>query len=173
MQRRGYVASPDEIRITRQPDGETALIEYADDTIGGTHLKIGPALRTMTDADVLAVFNKTVAAMDEVRRSYKHVAIELPIGQSQIEWHDDSQQWSPRGHVLRCLIQDGGGDDGSEPLIEIDGKALTWSEFGRLLTTYAGCGMRIVFVPDDETHLKPTIRVGDPEELRRKHREER
>jgi hypothetical protein len=51
-------------------------------------------------------------------------------------------------------------------------KTLTWSEFGRLLTTYAGWGMRIVFVPDDETHQKPTIRIGDPEELRGKRREE-
>jgi len=173
MQRRRHVASPDEVRITRQPDGETALIEYADDTIGGTQLRIGPSLRTMSDAEVLAVFNKTVAAVDELRRCYKHVAIEVPIGQPQIEWHEDSQHWCPRGDVLRCLIEDGGGDDGSEPVIEIDGKALSWSDFGRLLTTYAGWGMRIVFVPDDETHQKPTIQVGDPEELRRKRRRER
>ena len=66
MQRPRHVASPDEIRIIRQPDGETALIEYADETIGGTHLKIGPALRTMADADVLAIFNKTVAAAEEL-----------------------------------------------------------------------------------------------------------
>jgi hypothetical protein len=100
-------------------------------------------------------------------------AARVPSGQSQIEWHEDSQQWRPRGEVLRCVIDGGGGDDGSEPLIEIDGKTLTWAELGRLLTTYAGWGMRIVFVPDDETHQKPTIRVFDPEELRRKRREER
>src|SRR5678816_725372 len=77
---------------------------------------------------------------------------------------------SPRGGVLRCVIHDGGGDDGREPVIEIDDKELTWSEFGRMLTTYAGWGMRVVFVPDDRTHEKPTIRVGDPDKLKRKRR---
>jgi hypothetical protein len=111
------VASPDEIRITREPDGEMVVIEYADDSIGATHYKLGPKLRTMTDAEVLAHFNETVAAMEELARNYKHVAIEVPVGQPQIEWSDLTCHWLMRGSVLRGVIHDGGGDDGREPVI--------------------------------------------------------
>ena len=34
-------------------------------------------------------------------------------------------------------------------------------------TTYTGWGMRIVFVPDDETHLEPRVDVREPEKGRR------
>ena len=165
-----HVASLDEVRITREPDGETALIEYADDAIGGTDFKLGPALRTMTDAEVLERFNDMLAAMEELRQDYKHLAIEVPIGQPQIEWSEVADQWCARGDVLRCVIHDGGGDDGREPLIEIDDRRLTWAEFGRMLTTFAGWGMRLVIVPDDETHERPTIRVRDPDKVKRKRR---
>ena len=40
-------------------------------------------------------------------------------------------------------------------------------EFGRLLTTHAGWGMRIVFVPDDELEQLPSIEVREPAEDRR------
>jgi hypothetical protein len=165
-----HVASPDEVRITREPDGETAVIEYAAADIGATHLKVGPALNGMTDAEVLERFNEMIAAMDELRRNYKHVAIEVPIGQPQIEWSDLASQWCARGDVLRCTIHDGGGDDHREPVIEIDDKQLSWSEFGRMLTTFAGWGMRLVVVPDDETHDRPTIRVRDPSKVQRTRR---
>jgi hypothetical protein len=170
VRRLRHVASPDEVRITREPDGETAVIEYAEDDIGATHFKIGPALKGMTDAAVLERFNETIAAMDQARRDYKHVAVEVPIGQPQIEWSELANQWCARGDVLRCTIHDGGGDDGREPVIEIDDKQLSWSEFGRMLTTFAGWGMRLVVVPDDQTHEKPTIRVRDPSKVQRTRR---
>ena len=47
--------------------------------------------------------------------------------------------------------------------LHIDDHELSWGEFGRLLTTHAGWGMRIVFVPDDELHLTPRIGVREPE----------
>ena len=37
-----------------------------------------------------------------------------------------------------------------------------WREFGRLLTTHAGWGIRLVFVPDNELHEKPRIVVREP-----------
>ena len=36
------------------------------------------------------------------------------------------------------------------------------------MTMYAGWGMRIVFVPDDELHEEPQIEVREPEEKRRR-----
>ena len=35
-------------------------------------------------------------------------------------------------------------------------------EFGKLLTTYGGWGMRIEFVPDDEVHRRPVHEVREP-----------
>lgn len=46
----------------------------------------------------------------------------------------------------------------------IDDHDLSWQEFGRLLTTHAGWGMRIILVPDDETHVTPSIEVREPRE---------
>jgi hypothetical protein len=39
---------------------------------------------------------------------------------------------------------------------------LTLQEFGRLVRTYAGWGMRIEFVPEDDTHRRPALVVREP-----------
>ncbi|MGA2615974.1 MAG: hypothetical protein ABSF26_00110 [Thermoguttaceae bacterium] len=72
-------------------------------------------------------------------------------------------RWSPRGGVLRCRIEDGGGEDGSLPVIYVDDREFTWDEFGTMLCTYAGWGMRIVFVPDDELDRTLKTAVREPE----------
>jgi hypothetical protein len=48
------------------------------------------------------------------------------------------------------------------PVVHIDDKELSWQEFGRMLATYAGWGMRIKFVPDDSTHEEPVTEVREP-----------
>jgi hypothetical protein len=54
-----YVASPDQVRITRK--GDYAIIEYADSTIATTHLKMGAdRLAAMTDAEVLGFWNEHI-----------------------------------------------------------------------------------------------------------------
>ena len=63
--------------------------------------------------------------------------------------------------MLRCGIDDGGED--GEPVIEMDGKKMSWQEFGRMIGCFAGWGMRIEFVPEDETHRRPKLAVGEPE----------
>ena len=65
--------------------------------------------------------------------------------------------WSPRGGVLRCVIEDGGGEDGTLPVIYMDDQEFSWEEFGRLLCAYAGWGVRLVFVPNDELERTPKI----------------
>ena len=65
---------------------------------------------------------------------------------------------------MRCCIEDGGGEDGSLPVICADDRELTWDEFGRMLCTHAGWGMRIVFVPDDELDRIPKTVVREPDE---------
>ena len=51
--------------------------------------------------------------------------------------------------MLRCLIHD---DEEHQLVVEIDEQELHLEQFGKLLTTYAGWGMRIEFVPEDEVH---------------------
>jgi hypothetical protein len=41
--------------------------------------------------------------------------------------------------------------------------AVFLEQFGKLLTTYAGWGMRIEFVPEDEVHRRPALEVREPE----------
>jgi len=151
------VASLDEVRIRR--DGEAALIEFADGSIASTRLTIGSGLAGMTDPEILECYNDCVRAQDHLRATYEHVAIEIPVGKPQIHYEARSEQWVPRGDVLRCVIED---DENREPVIHVDEKELSWQEFGRMLATYAGWGMRITFVPDDSTHEAPVTEVREP-----------
>jgi hypothetical protein len=92
------------------------------------------------------------------------VAVEVPVGSPQVEhFPGTSTEWVPRGGVLRCVIEDGGGEDGSLPVIHVDDREFDWDEFGKMLLTYAGWGMRIVFVPNDELDRPPKIVVKEPE----------
>ncbi len=158
--KRPRVASRDEVHISRR--GEHAIIEFADSTVSTTQFKLGPEVASMSDDEILDRFNASMRARDEAMAEYEHVAVEVPVGRPQIDFFERGQQWTPRGDVLRCIIDDGG--PGGEPVIHIDDQELSWPEFGRLLTTYAGWGMRIVFVPDDEIHEEPQIEVREPDE---------
>ena len=158
--KRPCVATLDQVRITRESDG--AIIEYAEEGVSTTHFKLGDQVHKMTDQEILDRFNEGIEATQRLRDEYEHVAIEIPPGKPQIEYFEKGYQWTPRGDVLRCVVSDGGPDN--EPIIHIDDHDLTWREFGRLLTTYAGWGMRIIFVPDDDTDLEPRIEVREPRE---------
>lgn len=47
---------------------------------------------------------------------------------------------------------------------EIDGREFSLREFGRMLVTHAGWGMRICFVPDDELEHDPEIEIREPDD---------
>src|ERR1700675_5172240 len=74
--------------------------------------------------------------------------------------HPSSDQWSPRGDVLRCLIDD---TEEEQVTITIDEHEMTLTEFGRLLLTHAGWGMRIAFVPDDRPNINPEVESREPD----------
>jgi len=116
----------------------------------------------MTDLQILDKFNQTVAAMKRMAAEYHHMPIEIPPGQPQVEYFEPGDQWTPRGHVLRCVIDDGG--PGGEAVIHIDDREFSLAEFGRLLRTHAGWGMRITFVPDDALEQEPPVEVREPDE---------
>jgi hypothetical protein len=54
----------------------------------------------------------------------------------------------------------------TSPIVYIDDRELSWKEFGRLVTTYAGWGMRLIVVPDDELDEEPRIEVREPDSRR-------
>jgi hypothetical protein len=158
--KRPYVATLDQVRITSGE--EEAIIEYREPDVSTTHLKLGPCVREMSDQQILDSFNETIVARDRARAQYEHVAIEIPPGKPQIEYFDKGEQWTPRGDVLRCVIHDDGSETG--PMIEIDDHELTWEEFGRLIKTCSGWGMRVTFVPDDDLDHVPKTEVRDTRE---------
>ena len=161
--KRSHLASLDQVRITRESDA--AVIEYADPTVATTHFTLGTDVQVMTDQEILDRFNEYIQVRDQAMAEYEHVPVEIPPGHPQIEYFARSNQWTPRGDVLRCVISDGGPDN--EPIIYKDDQELSWDEFGRLLTTHAGWGMRVTFVPDDRVHENTEIEVREPKERKR------
>ena len=155
-------ASIDEIRITRE--GEIAIIENADPSISVVRLTVGAKLGSMTDAAVLDLFNDVVEAQQAMAAEYDVTLIEIPPGKPQILYSEQSNQWIPRGDVLRCHIED---DEAGELVVYVDDQELNLRDFGRMLRTFAGWGMRIAFVPEDRIADQPEIVIGEP-----KHRDE-
>ncbi|MEY4508587.1 MAG: hypothetical protein RLZZ450_709 [Pseudomonadota bacterium] len=169
--RRPHVASPDEVRITRE--GDAAVIEYGDPNIAKTYLTIGAdKLASMTDENILALWNAGIEASEELRRSFTYVATEIPVGQPQLERCDLSGELVSRGDIVRCVIE--GRPDGEDDLfISVDGQDLTLRQFAHMVERYEGWGMRIEIVPDDELHLRPKRRVGEPKKGRGRVRRRR
>jgi hypothetical protein len=151
-----YIVSLDEVIITRE--GDYAVIQYKEEGVPGTNLKIGPELAQMSDQEIVELHNACLRSAAQLAAEYKHVAVEVPLNSPQIERFERGDQWVPRGGVLRCLIHDEEG----QAVVEIDDHELSLEEFGRMLTTYSGWGMRIEFVPEDELHRRPVVEVREP-----------
>ena len=157
-QKRPRSASPGQVRITRED--ETAVIEYADPSIQVVNLQVGPSLAAMSDAEVLELFNDMLEAQAEVAARVDPALTEIPPGVPQIEYKEGSDQWVPRGQVLRCHIEHD-ADEGT--IIQIDDMELDMAAFGRMLQVFAGFGMRIAFVDEEEVMEEPEIVVREPD----------
>jgi hypothetical protein len=77
--RRPRIATLDEVIISKE--GEYAVIEFCEPRISTMNLKIGPKLNKMTDKQILASFNRTVRAMEEVRGNYVNKPVAIPEGE--------------------------------------------------------------------------------------------
>ena len=151
--------SSDQVRITRE--GETAVIEYADPSVRVVKLQVGPSLAEMTDPEVLELFNDMLEAQAEIAAAVDPTLTEIPPGRPQIEYKERSDQWVPRGQVLRCHIE---GDSEEGTIIQIDDMELNMTAFGRLLELYSGFGMRIAFVDEEDVTEEPEIVVREPDD---------
>jgi len=149
----------DAVRIERQ--GDTAILTPRDPDLAVTSFRLGTQLARMSDEEILACFNATIDARDQAAAERPYVAIEVPPGHPQIRYFRAGHQWVPRGGVVRCVLED---DEDGQVIVIVDDRKLSLEEFGTLLVTYAGWGMRIEFVPEDETHQRPRLEVRDPEE---------
>ena len=154
-----YIASPNDVTITR--DGNCARIEYKDEGIPATHLEIGPEIAGMSNGEILEAYNECLRNDAKLAAARKHVAFEVPLGAAQIEYFARCDQWVPRGHVLRCLIQD---DEHGQLVVKVDEQVLRLRQFGKLLTAYEGWGMRIEFVPEEEVYRRPVLEVREPKD---------
>jgi hypothetical protein len=71
-----YVASVDQVRITRGPTG--ADIDYAEGNVAGVHLVMTPAEQAaLTDEQILEIHNRCIEAQDASRNSCEWVALEV------------------------------------------------------------------------------------------------
>jgi hypothetical protein len=149
----------DAVQIERQ--GDTAVLTPHDPGVAVTHFRLGPQLAQMSDEEILACFNATIAARDRLAAERPYVATEVPPGRLQIRYFPDADQWVSRGGAVWCVVE---SDEEGQAIIHVDDRELSLAEFGRLLATYAGWGMRIEFTPEDATDRRPRLEVRDPEE---------
>jgi hypothetical protein len=120
---------------------------------------IGDGITAMTDLDILDVYNSIIETQEQSLRNWDNTITEIPPGKQQVKYSPGSDQWVPGGEVLRCIVED---NEKGEAVIHIDDHELTLREFGRLLTVYAGWGMRIEFVPEELITERPKIMVREP-----------
>jgi hypothetical protein len=116
------------LRDHREDDG--VVIAYKDRTVRTTHFRLGPEVHRMTDREILDRFNAGIRATEALAADYQHVAMEVPPGRPQIAYFSRDDQWTPRGDVLRCVIDEG---PDRMPLIHVDDHELSWAQFGTLL----------------------------------------
>ena len=153
----------DQVRITRE--GNDAIIDHADESVSGARVAIGAGIATMTDADIVEMYNEILDTQWALLEAWDKTVVEEPPGEKQIDYHEDSDQWVPRADVLRCVIDDAGPN--GEVTIQIDDQELSLAEFGRLLSVHAGWGMRIAFVPEEFVTENPTVKVREPKRSKR------
>ena len=55
---------------------ETAIIEFADPGISVSRVRIGPTLATMTDDEILDLFNAMLAAQAEIAAEFDSTAVD-------------------------------------------------------------------------------------------------
>jgi hypothetical protein len=156
---RRRVVRMDEVKIERE--GNYVSFNYKDPEMGGTRFEMSPDMMRMSDEELLDFHNQHIRDLAAFAQQHRGRPLVEIVGRPQIEYFKEGYHWVPRGDVLRCVI---GWDDRGGALVEIDDKVLTMEEFGHLLLSREGWGMRIAFVEEDELHKSPKIEVRSKKE---------
>lgn len=157
--RRPPQSTIDQVHISRE--GENAIIEHADKAYGKVNLTIGAEINRLSDLEILDVFNNIIAAQEASIADPANRPVEIPKGRPQIEWLEDFQQWSARGHVLKCEVSD---DEDGNLVVYVDDKELDAEAFLQLIRPFAGWGMRITFMDESRIHDEPEVILRDPDD---------
>ena len=118
-------------------------------------------LQNMSDAEVLEVFNEIIAAQDASVADPANRPLEIPRGRPQIEWLEDLQQWSVRGHVLKCEVSD---DEDGNLVVHVDDEELDADAFLSLIKPFAGWSMRLTFMDESQVYDEPSVIIRDPDD---------
>ena len=151
-----YIARMDQVTITRR--GSEAVIEYKEFGVPGTHLDFEGGLEGVTDEEILESFNENVREEQSGVANYKHIAFETPIGSPQLRLDPKTKKVAVHGHVLRCVITE---DDAGQLVIQIDDRRLKLAEFGGVLTSLIGWGVRMEIVPTNAIDRRPELQVRE------------
>jgi hypothetical protein len=151
-----YTGPPNDVTIAR--DDHCSRIDYRVGAIPATHLEMDPKIVDLSNGEIIEEYNECLRDEAKLATERRHVAIEVPLGGTQMEYFARSDQWAPKGGVLRCLIKD---DERGQVIVQIDEQELRLKQFGTLLATYTGWGMRIEFMPENEVHRRPVLQVRE------------
>ena len=124
--RRPHVATPDEVRISRE--GDFAVITYLDDTIETTQYRVGAStLARMTDEDILTLWNAGLAThIEEPGRSRRDMTMMLKAG--KLDAVVETMPSAP-----------------NQPFIRVQGRLFTPMELCTLLGSHPGWNISIEF----------------------------
>jgi len=149
---RRKVAFAKEVTIKR--DGNTAVIDFIDQSFGGTNLTIGPKIKDMSDADILRLYNEIV--LQQQRLIKESQPTEMQGGLPQIGIDSYYKDLTTHSQTLRCELTSDSIDD---LVVEIDDRKLSWEEFGKLISPYRGWAMRIQFLPSEQLLNPPESKI--------------
>lgn len=147
------VAFPNDVKITRE--GVFAHIDFIDPVYSSRRLEIGPELTSMTDEEILRLHNQIV--LSQLRCIAESRPTEMAEGARQIEFDNSYKSWTMLSDVLRCELTSGSEPD--ELMVYIDDEELSWDEFGQMLQSYMGWGMRVTLLPQEQLSNPPSPEI--------------
>ena len=68
------------------------------------------------------------------------------LSSEQIEYHQESDTWVPKGKSLTGLISWGPNGPRGNPLMIIDGIELSWDKFAQTVLTHEGFHFKLKFI---------------------------
>jgi hypothetical protein len=76
----------DQSRFTRE--GEIATIDRADPDLSSAHITNGPQIASMSDADIVDLYNKILDSQWASLQAWDNTVVEEPPGEPQIDCHE-------------------------------------------------------------------------------------
>jgi len=85
----------DQVRITREEND--AIIDHADANLSGARLVIGPGAASMSDAEIVEMYNEILASQWALLQKWDKTVVEEPLGEKEIDYHEKAWAGKTRG----------------------------------------------------------------------------